>query len=299
METFNNNEDLPIIDENIDNVSKSAQHYIKEHYLPQAIFLGILGIVFLVLFFYGKITDFFIFYLVLVLFAYNHVFKKVRHAFFEQFARANNFIYQKRGFAEDFPAPGLQVGYDRYTEDIINAVYKDCPLTFFNFNCTTGSGKHKQHHLFTVCEIRYEAHLPEIFLDVHRSFLTYPIAFGDRHPGADRKLTLEGDFNKYFTLYVPSGYEVPALQIFSPDVMQELIEHSKNYCLEFKGDRLYIYSFKCIKTKTEIYEFYYLAKLLITELAPELERMAEHGPTPETEISSSLAEKDILSDEKF
>ncbi len=62
------------------------------------------------------------------------------------------------------------------------------------------------------------------------------------HLGGDvRKLSLEGDFDKYFTLYAPRKYDTDARVIFSPDVMRAVIRHAKRYDIEIIGDRMYFY----------------------------------------------------------
>jgi hypothetical protein len=57
-------------------------------------------------------------------------------------------------------------------------------------------------------------------------------------------LSLEGDFDKYFTLYAPRQYERDALYVFTPDLMVLLIDRLATYDLEIVDNRLYIYSHK-------------------------------------------------------
>jgi hypothetical protein len=71
--------------------------------------------------------------------------------------------------------------------------------------------------------------------------------FGRRQsiaPGLKRGqvLSLEGDFDKYFTLYAPKEYERDALYVFTPDLMVLLIDRLASYDLEIVDNRLYIYS---------------------------------------------------------
>jgi hypothetical protein len=264
-------EEFPIIDENIEDVSKSTLHYIKEHYLPHSFFLIILSIFLIVLSFSSGIFYFIFFPLAIIIGAYSYVQKKIKHAFMQQFAMANNYHYREQGSLEEIGAPYLQMGHSRYIEDIVNGTYKGCPIKFFNFYCTIGHGKNQQHISFTVCEIHYKTSLPRIFLDAHHhSLLTQDIFASFKN---EEILSLEGDFNKYFTLYVPKGYEIEALQIFAPDVMAKLIDKSKLFSLEFIGDHLYIYSSRPIETKNGLYELYELVRILVVELAPVLERL--------------------------
>lgn len=57
-----------------------------------------------------------------------------------------------------------------------------------------------------------------------------------------QRLHLEGDFQKYFSLYCPSGYERDALWIFTPDLMELFIDAPGARDLEFVDDRLLLYA---------------------------------------------------------
>jgi hypothetical protein len=118
--------------------------------------------------------------------------------------------------------------------------------------------------------------LPHILLDAHHHFFgdSAAVALNERfNVEGEEIIKLEGDFNKYFDLYAPKGQEIVTLQIFSPDIMAQLIDHSKKFSLEFFGNYIYIYSRKAIKNGYEIYAMYSLTRLLIDKLAPELERL--------------------------
>lgn len=64
-------------------------------------------------------------------------------------------------------------------------------------------------------------------------------------------LSLEGDFNKYFTLYAPKKYERDALYVFTPDVMATLIDAGKDYDMEIIDDNLYVYASGSIRLDSE------------------------------------------------
>jgi hypothetical protein len=55
-------------------------------------------------------------------------------------------------------------------------------------------------------------------------------------------MQLEGNFNDYFTLYVPKGYERDALYVFTPDVMAALVDFGALYDMEVVDDNLFFYS---------------------------------------------------------
>jgi hypothetical protein len=58
----------------------------------------------------------------------------------------------------------------------------------------------------------------------------------------NQKLSLEGDFDKYFTLYAPKEYKRDALYIFTPDLMSLLIDESNAFDAEIVDNKLFFYS---------------------------------------------------------
>ncbi len=51
-------------------------------------------------------------------------------------------------------------------------------------------------------------------------------------------ISLEGDFDKYFTLYGPEGYQTDVRYILTPDVMQVLIDHARGRDVVIRGSTL-------------------------------------------------------------
>lgn len=48
-------------------------------------------------------------------------------------------------------------------------------------------------------------------------------------------LSLEGDFDRYFTLYCPGDYERDALYVFTPDLLALLIDESRHFAANALG----------------------------------------------------------------
>ena len=57
-------------------------------------------------------------------------------------------------------------------------------------------------------------------------------------------VSLEGDFNRHFTLYCPVGYERDALYILTPDLMVDLLDESLAFDVELIGEWLFVYAMK-------------------------------------------------------
>ena len=58
---------------------------------------------------------------------------------------------------------------------------------------------------------------------------------------SEQKLSLEGDFDQYFTLYCPADFETDALYIFAPDLMALLIDEAGGKHVEIVGEWLFVY----------------------------------------------------------
>lgn len=111
-----------------------------------------------------------------------------------------------------------------------------------NYRYTVGSGKRSTDYQWGYIRVKLPRKLPHMVLDGKKNntlgFSNLSDAFNK-----EQKLSLEGDFDKHFTLYAPKEYERDALYIFTPDVMANLIDNGDAYDMEVISDELYIYSF--------------------------------------------------------
>lgn len=107
----------------------------------------------------------------------------------------------------------------------------------------TGSGKNRTTHHYGFVHVKLSRSLPNIVLDSRHNNLLGETGL----PGTlnrDQMLHLEGDFDNYFTLYAPKQYERDALYIFTPDVMQAMVDASRHYDGEIVDDDFYLYTSK-------------------------------------------------------
>ena len=86
--------------------------------------------------------------------------------------------------------------------------------------------------------IRLDTHLPNMLLLSHVNVtgtdIWRPI------PLHAEKMSLEGNFDNYFTLYAPVGYEVDALYLFTPDVMVNLMDEAAAFDVEIIDDWVFL-----------------------------------------------------------
>lgn len=160
-----------------------------------------------------------------------------RHAKLYKFALANDASYIV-GVAN----PGYSGLIFNYAKDrsIVEAVVLADGTEIGNYRYVTGNGKNSSEHHWGYVRVKLNRRLPQMILDAKSNNIFGKIS---NLPNSFRNqsLSLEGDFDKYFTLYVPDNYQQDALYALTPDVMVALIDAGKNYDIEIVDDELYIY----------------------------------------------------------
>ncbi|GAA5195118.1 hypothetical protein [Microbacterium jejuense] len=157
----------------------------------------------------------------------------------DRFARANGMSYVPRIDAPGLPGMIFSLGSSRNATDLVRG---DRPrfVEFGNYEYTTGSGKEQQTHHWGYVAVKLDVPLPNIVLDATSNNSLFgsnlPAAFDKR-----QRLSLEGDFDRYFDLYCPAGYETDALYLFTPDIMARFIDHAAALDVEIVDDWLFLY----------------------------------------------------------
>jgi hypothetical protein len=111
-----------------------------------------------------------------------------------------------------------------------------------NYQYSTGSGKNRHTHYWSYARIKLARRLPNMVLDARKNNLFGSISNLPDSFSRNQTLSLEGDFNNYFTLYAPKEYERDALYVFTPDVMAAVIDAGQTYDMEVIDDNLMLYS---------------------------------------------------------
>lgn len=154
-----------------------------------------------------------------------------------KFATQNQLQY--RSNASDLGYQGMifNAGHSRVLRD---ALVFPGGVEVGNYQYVTGSGKSQQTHNWAYARLALQRRLPHMVLDAKSNnfwkFSNLSTAFD-----TSQTLALEGDFNNYFTLYVPKQYERDALYVFTPDVMKAMVEYGKDYDIEVVDDQLFLY----------------------------------------------------------
>ena len=158
-----------------------------------------------------------------------------------RFARANGLSLTANGFVPDYPGAIFSVGSARRVPERLSRESKPS-VDFGNLNYTTGSGKNRTTHYWGYVAIKLDRRLPHMVLDAKSNNFfgtNLPVKFSRK-----QILSLEGDFDRYFTLYCPQEYERDALYVFTPDLMARLIDEAAQLDVEIVDDWMFLYSAK-------------------------------------------------------
>ncbi len=190
----------------------------------------------------------------------------VHRQFMQQFANANGFIFSNAGTIKGEVGALFSIGRDRSISNIISGSFKDRPLRLFNYQYTTGSGKSSNVHYLTVFDLEFKTTLSRMYLDARQD--------GEFIADSVQKIELESnEFREHFSLYITPGKQIEALQVFTPDLMAELIDLPNKYDIELVGNQIYIYADGTIQTKTGLKNLYTVAQHVITNVGLVAERI--------------------------
>ncbi|MDT0182534.1 hypothetical protein Q9S36_20375 [Microbacterium sp. ARD31] len=158
----------------------------------------------------------------------------------DRFARANAMSYVPAFTNPDLPGMIFSIGSSRRSSDLVRGE-RPRFVEFGNYRYTTGSGKNRTTHKWGYVAVKLDVPLPHIVLDATGN----NGLFGSNLPATfqkDQRLSLEGDFDRYFALYCPAGYERDALYLFTPDIMARFIDNAAALDVEIVDDWLFLYA---------------------------------------------------------
>jgi len=128
---------------------------------------------------------------------------------------------------------------------VMRAPSADGAVEFGNYELSYATTSNGQSQFGGYCALRLDRTLPNIVLRArrHRNPLTEAGL-----PARAQHLSLEGDFDRHFTLYCPKGYERDALYLFTPDIMARLIDRAGGFDVEIVDDWVFISQAKDVVT---------------------------------------------------
>ncbi len=158
-----------------------------------------------------------------------------------QFANANGFVPCPPSVGPGYPGSIFSIGSSRRSYDRIQSASGRF-LDIGNYRYTTGSGKNRQTHTWGFMALQLDRRLPHMVLDARSNNGLFGGTNLPSQFSKDQILTLEGNFNEYFTLFCPREYERDALYVFTPDLMALLVDQTSSFDVEIVDDWMFVYS---------------------------------------------------------
>ena len=162
-----------------------------------------------------------------------------------RFAQANGMSYEGKIASPALPGMIFSLGNSRMSTDLVRGT-KPRFVEFGNYQYTVRSGKNSTTYRWGYVAVKLDVPLPNIVLDAKGNN-----GFGSNLPASfqrEQRLSLEGDFDQYFTLYCPEGYERDALYLFTPDIMARFIDNAAELDVEIVDDWVFLYTQRKVST---------------------------------------------------
>lgn len=242
----------------IDDVNKSSNTYILKNYKGFIVLMIVLLVLCVYALFRFNIGPMPLFAVIAVFgLVVMNVKRKFKKQFTQQFGASIGFTYQPTTVIDSTGCKLLNAGHGQEAYDVLVGIHEGFPMSIFTYRFTIGSGKNSHTYHYTVFEVTLNEEVPNILLYSK----SCDSAVSDFFSG-NETVNLEGNFHEHFKLRVPKGYEMQAYQIFTPNVMEDLIDRAKDYSFEFVRNKLYIYATDIVTKREKMNEMFALVTYL-------------------------------------
>lgn len=271
----------------ITDTTQPTRRYIWEHYHAQAVLIlfGSIAVA-VVMFFSGELSFLAVFPLFIPVWCYRAVRRKMQQEFMRQFAEANHFSFSDTGSFAAEKGCVFRRGTNQHLYNVVAGKFRTYPLRLFNYAYTDEerSGKRQTTFYYTVCDLEFKMNMPRLYLDAHKysssEFLffqqldqNYFNSAGSLVNGLERLHMESTEFDSHFSLYITPGSQLVALQIFTPDLMSELVDLPGKYDIEIVGNQIYVYADGEITNQKNLQELFGVANHILVNVSREVERM--------------------------
>ncbi|MBI2048585.1 MAG: hypothetical protein HYT30_01525 [Parcubacteria group bacterium] len=209
---------------------------------------------------------------------YVHYVQKLEKKLWQHLALRYGFTYASKPYFQEY-ALMFKEGHSRATSNALLGTIHDRAFRIFQYQYTIGSGKTRRTYKYCVSEVVFSGTFPHIYLNNTRNRDLSGLN-GFFLP----KVPLPAAFDGKFKLHTPEGYEVEALEIFTPDVLLHILESDWQHDIELVDQKLYVFREKPIYSEADLEEEIEHLRQLVALLSPTLNRMklAPIGDLPTT-----------------
>jgi hypothetical protein len=165
------------------------------------------------------------------------LYQKTIHAAWRSFAVDNGWNFIEGNAAKSLLPKSLHTyrrAYD-YRIATVQAVIDGTAWNVQTYRFTVGIGKDRETKCYTILSTALQKPLPYMVLDARRSLSAI-----ERIPVGAKKVILEGNFSRYFDVWIEEGSHIDVLSILTPDVMQSILRNNVEQDIEIDGTMLYL-----------------------------------------------------------
>ncbi len=191
--------------------------------------------------------------------------KRVRKKFWEEFAKKKGWSYVGGKSVSGEEALMLHEGHSTVITNLIEGEMAGRGFRMFEFRFTVGHGKHKRSYYYTAFGFKFEGSFPHLYLN----------SFGNGYNivGKGVHVDLGFPFEDKFRLYGPEEYEIEALQVFTPDVLEYLLDEEWPYDVELVDQELLIFRYGLVDNVEDLEVRFRQAVGLVKHLDSVLDSM--------------------------
>lgn len=190
--------------------------------------------------------------------------------FYKGLAAAWSWQYVESWPLADFKGSLIRVGHGHHMRYVLVDNAQNPSRVIGDFEYAVGSGKTAQNFSGTFARVTVAGVMPHVLLAVDKQRFDNQILFISSNLVAVR---LEQAYEEVFGLYVESGFELEALQLFSSDVLDKLLHEWSGYTFECVGKEVYVYAPQLLDTRVAAEQLLALLNYLLKDLAPRLQLM--------------------------
>ncbi len=220
-----------------------------------------------------------IFYIpiVAVVACFYYLSRMARGQFMKQVGTALGYTYDEQAPIQSVNGSLFSFGHSQSLSFVLSGEYSGLPVRIYYYSTTVGSGKNSHTYTFTVFEATYPYRMPHIILCKKEGFLT-SLTEENYHsfPGGEMT-TLEGNFSKYFSLCGEKGLETETYEIFTPDVMQTILDKTPKVNFELCENKFYVYTPNAVSKKEDMVSLYDGAITLLRSLSTHFAEVSAHA----------------------
>jgi hypothetical protein len=101
---------------------------------------------------------------------YAYQFSRVQHLFIQQMAIALGFTYSNFAPSETVSGTFFTLGHSPRLGDVMSGTYKGHPVRIYSYQYTVGYGKDRHTYTYTVFELKHDAPLPHVIMNIPELF---------------------------------------------------------------------------------------------------------------------------------